>query len=414
MRARVVASLAAVTVGVLLASPAMGSSGDSADSDEERPRTVLYEGPNAVTIPYLGETDAQVADGWQITDCARVLEQSDLIVDCTPEGFRAEADSYDPRYGQDVVEVPMTNGRQSTDRRYVVQLEPPEPPAASVTTYPHPAPSGGVLMIPLGDLGVTCAACDAGATAEVFSMSPDGSADVSATETYIVVRPRAAFEGELEIALRIADQFDGWSEQLDLVVPVSTPVEDPLVPLVSFREMPGAQGATIGVDELVAGDSSGVEVVGCGEPLHGDVACGADGGVRFRPGSGSDVDQLTVHLARGADLATASVTFVDADAETGLPTNGLAPTAPFGDVAWASAAELEAAQAAQEEKDAEEAEAAGEEPPPESEGEGSETALVGMRVATPLAFPAPLDEAAGSGGVFSAFVAVLDRFGSRE
>ncbi|WP_156761675.1 hypothetical protein [Microbacterium karelineae] len=407
MRARSVGALVCAALVLLPVSIAAAEPGDS-DAESERRRTVLYEGPNAVTVPYLGEAETVVADGWRITDCDAVARGSDLIVGCSEAGFVARADSYDPRYGHDIVDVPMTNGRTTTTMQYVVQLEPPEAPDSALARYPNPAPAGGVLMIPLSDLAIDCAACEDGGRVEAFSVAPAGAADVSVTETHVIVRARAEDPEDLEIVLRVADQFGGWSQQIAFRVPVSSPSGDPLRGLAVFHEMPGRDGTTIAVDDLVVGDADRVTVIGCGEALDGTVSCGTGDGVRYRPG-GADVDQVSVQLARGADQATASITFVRAGDDAPLPTDGVVPTVPLGEIDWASTAELESLQSAEDERQAEEDESEG--AAPEGDADQSDAELIGMRVSTPMPFPQPPAEQTGEAGMFAVFREILDRVG---
>lgn len=381
----------------------------AAGEDEEPPRTVLYEGPNAVSIPYLDEVTASMADGWQVADCAAVRAQSSFIVDCTPEGFTARTDFYDRSYGHDLVDVAMTNGRVSTTIQYVVQLAPPEAPETSMSSYPYPAPAGGSLLIPISDLGLSCEACTEGGAIEAFSVAPRGAAELSATETHVVVRPAADFSGPLTVSLRFADQFEDWSQPFEFTVPVSQLSEDAPRAIATYAAMPEV-AAEFDVAQFVAGDAEGVQIIGCGEALHGQVSCGAGDVVRYVPTPEALVDQFSVHLARGADIVTASLTLVRPHEDIGLPTEGLAPV--HSDAAERlTRAELEAAQAAAEEAAAEEAERAAEngEPTPEEPAEDAgEPDLVGVRVVTPLGPPPPPEEQAHT-GVFTSLLTVLDR-----
>lgn len=411
MRRRLAAALAVFALAAASVPAAYGA-------EDDQDRTVLYEGPNAVTIPYLDDVEAQPAEGWRFVDCPAVMAQSALVVSCDEERFTARADFYDPAYGHEVIDVAMTNGRISTTMQYVIQLEPPDPPETVVDAYPYPAPAGGSLLIPISDLGIECAACEQGGAIEAFSVTPAGAADLTVTETHVVVRPRASFAGALTIALRFADQYGGWSQQFELEVPVSRLTDEAPVALATYAEMP-AEPVELAVEDLVAGgDADGIEIVGCGAPLHGSVGCGAGQTVRYTPSGQAAADQFSVHLMRGPDVLTASVTFVRADAETGLPTSGLAPLQPR-EAEWVPKAELEAAQQAQEEAEAQAAEAegaAGEQPSEPAggadQGESAPAELVGMRTTTPLAPPPPPEGGAERGGIFTAFVDVLNRMGS--
>lgn len=405
-------TLAAVIAVAVIALGAPHGTAAAAEEDDA-PRTVLYEGPNAVSIPYLAEVTASMADGWRIVDCGAVRAQSSLIVDCTPDGFTARADAYDPSYGHDLVDVAMTNGRVSTTIQYVVQLAPPEVPETSVSAYPYPAPAGGSLLIPISDLGLSCQACADGGVIEAFSVAPSGAARLSVTETHVIVRPASDFSGPLTVSLRFADQFEDWSQPFELTVPVSQLSDDAPRAIATYAAMPEVP-AEFDVAQFVAGDADRVQIVGCGEALHGHVSCGAGDVVRYAPTPDAVVDQFSVQLARGPDLVTASLTLVRPHQDVGLPTEGLAPV--HSDASErVPRAELEAAQAAAEEAAAEEQAAAEEEAaangdpvPQQPADEGGEPDLVGLRVATPLGPPPPPAEEAPA-GVFTGLLAVLDR-----
>lgn len=411
MRGRIVAAFAASLLAFAVPGAALAADPSDDGGEDAKPRTILYEGPNAVTIPYLDQIDAQAADGWRIEDCGSVRGQSDLVVACTDEGFTARADFYDPAYGHDVVDVRMTNGRVSTTMQYVLQLEPPEAPDTTMAAYPYPAPAGGSLLVPLSDLALECAACDEGGTVEAFSIAPAGAAELAVTETHVVIRPASSFDGELTVAVRFADQYDDWSQALEFSVPVSRLSDEAPLPLATYAEMP-SEAAEFGIDALVAGDAEGVRIIGCGDAMHGSVSCGAGDVVRYAPASGTAVDQFSVHLMRGADVVTASVTLVSPDAETGLPTSGLVPlSSPAAEKTPKE--ELQAAQDAKAEADrqkAEEAAQQGQAPPADAE-QLSEAETVGVRVATPLGPPPPAEGAASGGGIFTRFVELLDRMG---
>ena len=98
MRRRLAAALAVFALAAASVPAAYGA-------EDDQDRTVLYEEPNAVTIPYLDDVEAQPAEGWRFVDCPAVMAQSALVVSCDEERFTARADFYDPAYGHEVIDV---------------------------------------------------------------------------------------------------------------------------------------------------------------------------------------------------------------------------------------------------------------------------------------------------------------------
>ncbi|MGW9112065.1 Ig-like domain-containing protein [Microbacterium sp. NPDC055683] len=365
-----------------------------------------YTGPNAVAVPYLDEKAVSLPQGWTITDCAPITAASPLVVACAADGFLLRADSYDPDYGQDVVPVPMTNGRTTTTMEYVVTLEAPEQPTVADLSYAHPVAAGGAMLLPLSDLDAACLVCGGGARLEVFSVSPSAAAEVTATETHLIVRPRASFDGPLEVTIRVADEFGTWSEPATIAIPVYRADSAPVAQAVRLP-LP-TDTTAIDLAALVQTTVDGpVSLVGCGEALHGVVACGADGTARYTPRPGVSADQFSFHVAQGGAQATGSVTFVGSD--TGIPDDGPAATQPVEPAERVPRAELEAAQQAERDKEAEAAEAAGEEPPADDE----DVALIGLRVPLVLQPRTPVEQTGQAVGAFDALRSLLDRVGAR-
>ncbi|WP_324013205.1 hypothetical protein [Microbacterium sp. JZ37] len=365
-----------------------------------------YSGPNAIAIPYLDEKAVNTPEGWTVTDCAPVLAASDLVVACAADGFLLRAEEYDPDYGSDIVPVPMTNGRTTTIMEYVVSLEAPEAPSVPSAAYPHPVAAGGTLLLPVSDLGATCLVCGGGGRLEVFSVSPSDVAEVTATETHLVIRPKASFDGPLEVTVRMADQYGTWSEPATISVPVYRAERPPVAQSVHAPLTPG-EVSEFDLAGLVATEPGArLSLVSCGDAVHGTVVCGADGIARYLPRDGARADQFSFHVAQGGAQATGSVTLALPDGD--LPTEGLVSAQPVEPAERVPRAELEAAQQAQRDKEVEAAEARGEEPPAEDE----DVELVGLRVPLRLA-PATPVESERSAGVFRPLGALLDRVGAR-
>jgi len=370
-----------------------------------------YTGPNAIAVPYTEEKVVKPADGWTFQDCGAIAKAGGaLVVACDPStGFTVKSPGYDPDFGEVIVPVKMTNGRTSTTIDYVLSLEPPAVPELAEMTYPHPAPAGGTLLIPISDLGITCTACSAGSGLEVTSFAPVGAATVLPTETHLVVRPRAGFEGPLEITIRAGDMYGGWSSPTVITVPVSRLDEDapvpqhvqrPLAAEASAFDLPGLVHFPAGPDDAQ---------ILCGSAIHGTVVCDAAGTATYTPFEKAQVDQFSFHVAQNGDYATGSVTLVAEDAEVGLPAKGLAVSEPRTSP---TPAPTPAPDPEPEETDDPDADPADEDAKKKDE-EKQEQQMVLLRVASPLVPASPPDETGGMVGVFTPLVETMNRAGAR-
>lgn len=429
-RALAVAAVAAVAFaasdGLVPASalPAPSRAASAAAADDSP--VSGYTGPNAIAVPYTGEKVVKPAEGWTIEDCGAVRAAgAPLVTACDPaQGFTVVSPGYDPDYGELVVPVALSNGRSRASIDYVLRLEPPAAPELPVATYPFPAPAGGVLLIPISDLGVQCTACAEGGGLEVTSFAPAGAATVLPTETHLVVRPRAGFEGPLEVTVRFGDMYGGWSQPTVLTVPVSRQGADAPVAQHVLRPLP-ADGGRFDLAELVAapgGEGAADMHFLCGGAIHGAVVCDAAGTATYTPFEEAAVDQFSFHVARGGDLVTGSVTLVAPGAgETpvALPDTGVAVTEPRTSASPAPTPQPDPEEA----EEAEEADAPGGDGAPGDDASGSDGGaddeqsapqeLVLLRVATPIAPPPPPAESGGRTGLFTPLVELLDRVGAR-
>ena len=313
---------------------------------------------------------------------------------------------YDPAYGQVVVPVTMSNGRTTTTIEYVLFLEPPAVPELPEVTYGYPAPAGGALLIPISDLGVTCTACSAGSGLEVTSFAPKGAATVLPTETHLVVRPHADFEGPLEITIRYGDMWGGWSQPTVLTVPVSRLDEDAPVAQHVQRRLPG-KATQIDLNELVhfPAGAEGARIL-CGSAIHGTVVCDAAGHASYTPTEKAQVDQFAFHVAQNGDLVTGSVTFVAEGADVGLPDKGFAVTEPR--TSPTPAPTPPAPDPEEEEKKKKAASRRG-----KKQDDEKEQQLVLLRVASPVVPKAPPVEAEGLSGIFTPLIETMNRADAR-
>lgn len=415
MRARIAAALGRAALLVAVSALALGGAGTAVGAANG----TGYAGPNAVAVPYTGEKVVKPADGWRLTDCPAVVAAgAPLVTGCDAgEGFTVVSPGYDPEFGSIIVPVALTNGRSTTTIDYVLSLEPPAAPEILVKTYPFPAPSGGTLLIPISDLGVECTACAEGGGLEVTSFAPVGAATILPTETHLVIRPKASFEGPLEVTVRFGDMYGGWSQPTMITVPVSVQGED--APLAQHVQRPlPAEGGQIELAELIhvpegaAGDAE--QHILCGGAIHGTVVCDGSGIASYRPFEKALVDQFSFHVARGGDVVTGSVTLVAEAADVGLPER-IAPAEPRTVPSPAPTPEPEPEQT-------EEPEAGSGEPDAGSDGAGSEDEseeeqepqeYVLLRVPTPLVPPAPPEDSGAQAGIFTPLVDLLDRVGAR-
>ncbi|WP_430591646.1 Ig-like domain-containing protein [Humidisolicoccus flavus] len=289
------------------------------------PLAGAYSGPNAVEIPYLGETNTKPAEGWLITDCAPVLAASDLVTACTSEQIDFAATAYEPDFNGVTIPVPLSNGVTSLVIEYLVTLAPPEAPTIGLTSYRFPVAAGSVFLLPLSDLAIECVVCVEGGAVQVLGVEPAEAGEVGVTSEHLVFRPAQGFVGAATIGVRFADDYGTWSQPASVEIPVYRPGGEPLIAQSVYAQLFAADSTSLQLPPLVVSDDpSSVRVVGCGAAIHGTVICTGDGAVQYVPFEEAAVDQFSYHVA-GADgeQATGSVTLV---AEAGeLPTIGIVP-----------------------------------------------------------------------------------------
>ncbi|WP_395245798.1 hypothetical protein ACGGZK_08315 [Agromyces sp. MMS24-K17] len=321
-----------------------------------------------IAIPYLGTEEIKPAPPWRVADCAAVLAQGAPVVGCEPDRIALAAPDFDPDAGVRQVQVPLTDGTVSMTVAYRVTLAPPAAPLLRPVQAARPVASGSLLRVPIADLGISCTACTA-ASLEVLGVEPSAAGSAWATPTHVVFRSAEGFTGPVEVHVRVADDHGTPSADATVYAGVTDPSDRPLLGLDRFVPLSADGTAEVDLAELAIALGGGdLVVVGCGAAMHGQVACDADGRARYT-GVGQ-VDQFSVQLAADGAQATASVTLVPDG--TGLPATGLVPAAP-------------------------------------PVGEAAETG----RVRLALVPPVPVDHDDAVTGIFTPFVAALDRVGAR-
>lgn len=321
-----------------------------------------------IAIPYLGTETIEPARPWQIADCDAVLAQGAPVVACEPGRIDLAAPQYDPEAGVRVLAVPLTDGAVSMLVQYRVTLAPPDAPVLRPVQAARPVASGSLLRVPIADLGISCTACTAGAL-EVLGVEPAAAGSAWATPTHVVFRAATGFTGPVEVVVRVVDDHGTESGDVSLYAGVYRPGADPLLGLDRFVALTAEGTAEVDLASLaVALGDDDLVIVGCGAAMHGQVACDADGVARY-VGAGQ-VDQFSVQVAAGGEQATASVTLVPGG--TDLPTTGLVPASPPA-------------------------------------GDAAEAGRIRMAIVPPV----PVDRDDAAPGVFTPFVAALDRIGAR-
>lgn len=308
----------AAALCALIGLPAVPASAETGDAAAAQPSA------GTVAVPYLGTTTIDVATPWRIADCAAVGGATPLVTGCDEASITLTAPEYDPEAAPVVLPVAVTDGRITTTVEYRVVLEAPETPAVQPSLDVRPTPAGALLRLPVSELGIECAVCGDRARLQAVSVRPRSAGSLWATPTHLVFRAADGFSGPVELGYRVADDFGTASPEASIAVSVYRPGPDRLATLDLVVELDGTDaeldaaelGFATGDDELL--------VVGCGEPIRGQVQCDDDGTVRFHGDGGAD--QFGIQLATsGGEHGYASVTLVPADAAAPAP--GTAPIA---------------------------------------------------------------------------------------
>ncbi|WP_139416343.1 hypothetical protein [Agromyces laixinhei] len=282
--------------------------------------------PARVAIPYLGTASIDIAAPWSITDCAAPLAATPLVTACEAGKISLAAPVYDPDAGATALRLSLSDGRITTTTVYQVVLEPPAVPTATPSSELRPAPAGSLLRIPISDLGLECQVCsDTGGNLRAVAVQPASAGSLWATPTHLVFRAAADARGPVELVFRFADDFGSWSADAKLGVSILDPVDRPLATADVVVELVEG-GASVDLNELAFPLGGGeLIVVGCGNPVRGQVRCAADGTAEYRGDGGTDQFSFQVATADGG-RGFGSVTVVPAGATE--PGAGTAPIAP--------------------------------------------------------------------------------------
>ena len=282
--------------------------------------------PARVAIPYLGTVSIDIPAPWFITDCAATFAATPLVTACDANAITLAAPEYDPDAGTVALRVPLSDGRIGTTSVYQVVLEPPAVPAATPNIELRPVPAGSLLRIPLSELGLECQVCNAtGGSLRAVAVQPESAGSLWATPTHLVFRAAADARGPVELVFRFADDYGSWSGDGKIAVSILAPADRPLVTADVVVEL--AEGAaSVDLNELTFPLGGGeLIVVGCGDPIRGQVGCAADGTAEYRGDGGIDQFSFQVATAEGG-RGFGSVTVVPAGATEPAP--GMAPIAP--------------------------------------------------------------------------------------
>ena len=282
--------------------------------------------PARVAIPYLGSAAIDIAAPWFITDCAAPLAASPLVVACEANSISLAAPEYDPDAGAVALRLSLSDGRISTTTVYQVVLEPPEVPTAMPSAELRPVPAGSLLRIPISEIGLECQVCNAtGGRLRAVDVQPESAGSLWATPTHLVFRAAADARGPVELVFRFADDFGSWSGDAKLAASVLPPADRPLATADVVVEL--AEGAaSVDLNELAFPLGGGeLIVVGCGDPVRGQVRCAADGTAEYHGDGGVDQFSFQVATTEGG-RGFGSVTVVPAASTE--PAAGTAPIAP--------------------------------------------------------------------------------------
>lgn len=278
-----------------------------------------------VGIPYLGTTTIDIGPPWRIADCAVPLAATALVVGCDEQSVTLAAPTYDPEAGTVSLGIPLTDGRITTTAAYRIALEPPSTPTAAPGTELRPVRAGTLLRLPLSELGVECEVCSGtGGRLSAITVHPADAGSLWATPTHLVFRAAADARGPAELVYRFADDFGAWSADASVPVSILAPADRPLATSDLVVEL-DAGAASVDLNRLAFPlDGGEVVIVGCGDPIRGQVTCAADGSAEYRGDGGIDQFAFQVATAEGG-RAFGSVTLVPAGTEA--PAVGTAPIA---------------------------------------------------------------------------------------
>ncbi|WP_144711515.1 Ig-like domain-containing protein [Curtobacterium pusillum] len=283
--------------------------------------------PVRIAVPYTGQAELGIGDGWAVSDCGRVNVPTGVAMQCSADSVTLTSKGYRTDFGTVPMTVPMHSGSVDLDVTYLVSLAAPVAPALEKQTYDYPFEAGTTASIPYADLHVRCDGCAAGPRVRVVSAKPAGVV-ATVTPTGLLVRGPADWTGTASVRLRATDDQGGSGSATVRAVFVA-PGPSGLQASDVVRRL-GSDG-TLRVDlrTLASARKGTVVVSGCGDAVSGTVSCDDDGTATFRPsGTMTRADQFAFHVRTAAgDQATGTVTVLPrTGARTAATALGTVPT----------------------------------------------------------------------------------------
>lgn len=264
--------------------------------------------PVRVAVPYTGEAELGIGDGWVVSDCGRVNVPTGVAMQCSGDSLTLRSKGYRTDFGTVPMTVPMRSGSIDLDVTYLVTLAAPTAPTLEEQTYDYPFDAGTTASIPYSDLRVRCDGCAAGPRMRVVSAKPAGVV-ATVTPTGLLVRGPAGWTGTASVRLRATDDQGGSGTARIRVVFVAAGTAR-LQAVDTVRRL-GSDG-TVRVDlrGLATTAKGAVVVTGVGDAVAGTVSLDDAGVATFRPSATmTRADQFSFHVRTAAgDQATGTVT----------------------------------------------------------------------------------------------------------
>ncbi|OIH95395.1 hypothetical protein BIU90_01435 [Curtobacterium sp. MCBA15_001] len=285
--------------------------------------------PVRVAVPYTGEVDVPLGDGWSVADCGRVNVPTGVTMACSSDALSLTSQGWRRDFGTVTMTVPLRSASFDLDVTYLVSLAPPTAPSLDGQTYDWPFVAGTTASIPWSDLGVRCDGCAAGPRMTVVSTKPAGFV-ATVTSTGLLVRGPEERPGTATVRLRATDD-QGHSGAATVKAVFVTPGRSGVATDDVVRRL-GADGSlTIDLHDLVDTTAGAAVVDGCGSPVTGTVTCTDDGTATYRPddaGTMTAADQFSFHVRTASgDQATGTVTVLPRDGtRTAATAVGTVPT----------------------------------------------------------------------------------------
>ncbi len=266
--------------------------------------------PVRIAVPYTGDAEVPLGDGWSVADCGRVNVPTGIAATCSTDSLSLTSKGYRPDFGTVTMTVPERNGSLALDVTHLVSLEPPTPPTLVEQTYDHPFEQGTTATVPYSDLGIRCDGCAAGPRMQVVSAKPAGVV-ATVTSTGLVVRPPAAWTGTAAVRLRATDDQGGAGSATVRLVFVEAGSSD-LDAQDTVRRLGRDGTLRIDLAELATARTGRVRFSDCGSAVAGTVVCTDAGVATYRPsGTMSRADQFSFHVRTDSgDQATGTVTIL--------------------------------------------------------------------------------------------------------